>query len=295
MRARQFAPAKINLTLEVAPPRADGMHELQSAVVFADVGDWVSAERARDATFHVSGPFHRTLISEPSNLVQRAVEAFVAEGGEDIIAALTLEKNLPVASGIGGGSSDAAATLRALNLLAERPLDEAALLRAAARLGADVPVCVGARSAWMNGVGDKLASMVAPMLHAVLVNPGRPLRTQSVFAMFDEMLPRREFVPRPAPVWHSADEAIGEIEGIGNDLEQPATAMMPEIGTIAKLLRADGRVAYAGLSGSGATLFALTETSDAAQALAADFTSRSREWWVAATRLGALDASNLRG
>lgn len=289
MKVRAFAPAKINLTLQVARPRADGMHELQSAVTFADVGDWVTAEAADELSLTISGPFAQGLSGE--NLITKAAEALAAGRG----AKLTLEKNLPVASGIGGGSTDAAAAIRALNSLWELELSEERTMRIAATLGSDVPVCVAARSAWMTGVGEVVAAMQTPPLSAVLINPGRPLATPSVFKQFDLMGLGGSFSPAAPPRWNTTDEALSGIAALGNDLEAPAVALMAEIGEIAHLLRSDPRVAYAALSGSGATLFALTHSAEAAHALASDLSTRRREWWVRAVRLAALDAAALRG
>src|SRR5262249_39490392 len=140
MTARVFAPAKINLTLEVGPPQADGRHPLMSAVAFADVGDWVEAAPAQTLSLKVTGPFSHALSEEPDNSVLRAASALAEAAGVVPRAALTLEKHLPIASGIGGGSSDAAAALKALNALWELHWSEAELTAIAQELGADVPV-----------------------------------------------------------------------------------------------------------------------------------------------------------
>lgn len=282
MSMRVFAPAKINLTLEVGAPRADGYHPLQSAVVFAGVGDWIEAAQATTLSLEISGPFAAGL-SAGDNLVVRAARLLDPERG----AALKLEKNLPIASGIGGGSSDAAATLLALNQLWDlrRTIDE--LARLSATLGADVPVCMRRQSAWMTGVGDTVAPMVAPMLDAVLVNPGKPLATPSVYRHFDELGLGAAFAERNAPNLGGPEAALEEIKLRGNDLEVPAVALMPELQELLTILRSDPRTLHAALSGSGATCFAITSSAVQSAALASDLRQRNRDWWAQATTLGA--------
>jgi 4-diphosphocytidyl-2-C-methyl-D-erythritol kinase len=282
MSVRVFAPAKINLTLEVGAPRADGYHPLQSAVMFADVGDWIEAAPADALSLGISGPFGADL-GGADNLVLRAARLLEPSLG----AKLRLEKHLPVASGIGGGSSDAAAALKALNQAwaLDRSLRDLAEL--SAPLGADVPACVWASSAWMSGLGQDLAPMPAPVLHAVLVNPGKPLATPAVYRRFDELGLGGTFEPKGAPDWRSEAEVWAAVREIGNDLEAPAVSLMPELGELLATLRADPRAMCAGLSGSGATCFALVRSSADGFAFAQDLSSRNRAWWVRATTLGA--------
>lgn len=282
MSVRVFAPAKINLTLEVGAPRADGYHPLQSAVLFAGEGDWIEARAADTLTLDITGPFARGLDGASDNLVVRAARLLDARQG----AKLTLEKNLPIASGIGGGSSDAAATLIALNQLwgLGRSVDELASLSAS--LGADVPVCVHGHSAWMSGVGEKVAPLEAPQLDVVLVNPGKPLPTPPVFRRFDELRLGQSFIERAIPVWRDRDAVLGAIREFGNDLEAPAVSLMPELGDLLAVLRADPRSLCASLSGSGATCFAITQSGDEARDLAKDLSTRKRDWWVRPTTLG---------
>ncbi len=282
MSVRVFAPAKINLTLEVGRPRADGYHPLQSAVVFAGEGDWVEVSDAEALTLSVNGPFAAALGASDDNLVLRAARLLDSKRG----AALTLEKNLPIASGIGGGSSDAAATLLALNALwgLGKSVDD--LSRLAASLGADVPVCVHQRSAWMTGVGDVVTPIEAPPLDAVLVNPGKPLATPPVYRRFDELELGANFTARKPPEWSSREAVVADMLRFGNNLEAPAVALMPELGDLLALLRADPRTACAALSGSGATCFAITNSAADARSLAADLGARNRDWWLRPTTLG---------
>lgn len=289
MSVRVFAPAKINLTLQVGRPRADGMHPLQSVVMFADVGDWIEVEAQPDSPFRIRGPFSHELMQAGGNLVLDAFGALCRAAGIDRSAAVTLEKNLPVASGIGGGSSDAAAALKALNALWRLGFSEAELMRIAAEIGADVPVCVPARSAWMTGVGDVITPLRAPALHAVLVNPLKPLPTAAVFRRFDEMGLGRSMEEAEAPVWRTPAEAAAGAAVLGNDLAAAACTLMPEIAAALDELRQDARVMHTGLSGSGATCFALVENAEAAASLARNVVARRRDWWAHATTLGQLD------
>lgn len=283
MSVRVFAPAKINLTLEVGRPRADGYHPLQSAVVFAGEGDWVEAELADALTLAITGPFSAGLEADEDNLVVRAARLLDPARG----AALKLEKNLPIASGIGGGSSDAAAALLALNELWNVGLSVGELSKLAAKLGADVPVCLHKQPAWMSGVGADVAPMRAPTLHGVLVNPGKPLSTPAVYRRFDALTLGAGFETRGAPEWASAGEVVAAVSRYGNDLEAPAVALMPELGALLEVLRDDPRALCAALSGSGATCFAITQTGEDARAMAGEVAARNRDWWVRATTFGA--------
>lgn len=288
MSVRVFAPAKINLTLEVGRPRADGRHPLQSVVVFASVGDVVEAAPAPMLSLVITGRFAGELACDESNLVLRAARALAAAAGiAEPGAALMLTKNLPVASGIGGGSADAAATLKALNDLWGLGLDAARLAEIGAGLGADVPVCVGGRSAFMTGIGETSTPIDAPEFDAVLLNPLKPLATAEVYRQFDAMQLGAGFTPRPPPAWPGRDACLAELAAIGNDLEAPAHALMPELSQMRSLLRRDGRVRHLGLSGSGATMFALLDSDADAEAFAAENLDAQPLWWVCATRLRA--------
>lgn len=279
-----FAPAKINLALHVGAPRADGRHPIASLAVFADVGDRVTVREGAGA-LALSGPFAAALAGEQDNLVQRAL-ALVT----DRPASAVLEKNLPVASGIGGGSADAAAAMRAARALFALPVDDAALEALGAPLGADVPVCVRCRPALMSGGGEIVTPATLPTLHGVLVNPGAPLSTASVYRRFDEM---RVFgdVALGAP---TAD-LEGYLRTARNDLEAAAIALAPQIGGVLARLRDDPRVWLARMSGSGATCFALTRNRGDAETLAAALKAERPDWWAAAADLGAVDAGAAQG
>lgn len=277
------APAKINLSLRVIGRRADGYHELQSLVVFAQAGDSVSAETAGALTLDLRGPFAPALGGDPDNLVLRAARLLRERTDARAGARLTLEKNLPVASGIGGGSADAAAALRALVRLWGVDPGVAALGEMAAALGADVPVCLDARPAMMWGTGADIARLKAlPRFHLVLVNPGVALATAEVFrALASPPLAHAPEAPA-LPSFATLDELIGWLAGAANDLEAPAQALAPEIGTALAALTASAGCRLARMSGSGATCFGIYADEAAAKAAAASIARAHPGWWAVA-------------
>ena len=281
---RRAAPAKLNLYLHVLGRRDDGYHLLDSLVAFADIGDVVTARPAERLSLEITGPFAGTLQGDPSeNLVWRAASALAARGGIEPKAALTLEKNLPVASGIGGGSSDAAAALKALGELWRLDLGERNFQGLARSLGADVPVCLFGETAWLGGIGEHVAP--APPLPAcwvVLVNPGVSLATPAVFkartGAFSE--PAR-FEAAPADT-SSLARLLKERR---NDLTAPAVALAPAIADVLRALEAERGALIARMSGSGATCFALFADATAARASARRLRAAHPAWWVAAGAL----------
>ena len=284
------APAKLNLTLEVVGKRADGYHLLDSLVAFTDYGDTVTARAADTLTLTLDGPFGGILVGDPmENLVLKAARLLAAEAGIAPRAALALTKRLPVASGIGGGSSDAAATLLALAELWRLTPTPEDLARLALKLGADVPVCLAARTARLEGIGERVTP--APPLPAapiVLVNPGVGLATPKVFqarggAFSTGAGPLGVLASSPA-------DAAGLAAALGpyaNDLAAPAIALLPVIGQVLDRLSGTEQCLIARMSGSGATCFALFPTDKAAAAAAAAITAAEPDWWAVATRLKA--------
>lgn len=267
------APAKINLCLHVTGRRADGYHLLDSLVVFAGVGDKVTAAAGRGLTLTISGPESRMLEAGADNLVLRAAQAM---GVTD--AALTLEKALPIASGIGGGSADAAAALRALARWSGRPLPSAALVLG---LGADVPVCLAGRPARMEGVGEVLSPLPPlPPLWSVLANPRVPVPTPPVFAA----LQLRQNPPVPdmplAALRSAADFAGWLASETRNDLVPPALTVAPVLAAVQDALAATSGCLLARMSGSGGTHFGLYPTQTLAEAAAASLRVQQPEWWV---------------
>lgn len=274
----EHAPAKINLTLHVTGRRADGYHLLDSLVVFAGVGDLVEAEPARGLSLTLDGPFGRDLGAGADNLVLRAALALRPDGQG---AALRLTKALPVASGIGGGSADAAAALRLLGRMWDAPpLPPEAVLA----LGADVPVCLDGRPRRMSGIGERLAPFAPPPFWMLLVNPGARVSTGAVFAR----LASRDNPPMPEPPpLPDAEALFAFLAAQRNDLQAPAEAVAPEIAETLAALAAQPDCRLARMSGSGATCFGLFADAAPMHA-AADALRRARPgWWIAATDVGA--------
>ena len=277
---RAFAPAKINLWLHVTGRRPDGYRELDSLVAFADVGDRLSAAPAQELTLTVSGPFAAALDAGADNLVLRAARSLAAHCGIPAQAALHLHKNLPVASGIGGGSADAAAALRLCARLWRADIGNAAMARLALDLGADVPACLAGRTARMTGIGEKLAppDPAPPAAPAVLVNPGIAVSTGQVFEALAG--------PFGSPAEDRGGDFAGRAAANRNDLEAPAIALVPEIADVLAALRAAPGLRLARMSGSGATCFGLFDGAAAAEAAARAIAAAHPAWWVAACSIG---------
>jgi 4-diphosphocytidyl-2-C-methyl-D-erythritol kinase len=262
MRLTEAAPAKVNLTLHITGRRPDGYHLLDSLVVFGPAQDVLHAEPADGLSLTLEGPFAAGLVAEADNLVLRAARALAAWAGRAPHAALVLEKHLPVASGIGGGSADAAAALRLLARLWALDVPPAAMMRLAAGLGADVPVCLVGRPARMAGIGDILAPAPGlPPSGMVLVNPGVALATADVFRAR-----AGSFTPAAAwpESWLDAAAMARDLSTQKNDLEPPALALCPAVGAVLAALRAAPGCLLARMSGSGATCFGLFADPDAA-------------------------------
>ncbi len=272
-RVVETAPAKVNLTLHVTGRRADGYHDLDSLVVFADVGDRIAVAPGGGWSLTVGGPFSDGIPTDDRNIVLRAARLI---GGPP--ASIALEKHLPAAAGIGGGSADAAATLRALHRMDGRPLPACP-----SALGADVPVCLAGRPVRMSGIGDVLSGVPSlPPLHLCLVNPGVAVPTPAVFAA----LRIRDGAPMPAlPACGDAAALARWLAGQRNDLEAPALTLAPVIGTVLSGLAATKGCLLARMSGSGATCFGLYATPDLAVA-AGRAMARPGWWSVAAAVLG---------
>ena len=275
MSSSEFAPAKINLFLQITGKRADGYHLLDSLAIFAGVGDMVRAEPADALSLRVTGPFATGLDGESDNLVLRAARMLAEAAGVEPKAALVLEKNLPVASGIGGGSADAAATLRLLSRFWNIAVDPMTLHRLAERLGADVPVCLAGQPARMRGIGERLdPAPDLPEYGLVLVNPGVALGTADVFRARAGDFSGEAALPA---AWRAAAEMAETLARTTNDLQPPAITLRPVIGEVLAALSALDGCRLARMSGSGATCFGVFDTPHDAQAAAA--TLMRRGWW----------------
>jgi 4-diphosphocytidyl-2-C-methyl-D-erythritol kinase len=278
------APAKLNLYLHVVGKRPDGYHLLDSLVVFADIADRVAVASASQLSLALVGPFASALAAnDKNNLAWRAAEALARHLGREPDVAVTLEKNLPVASGIGGGSSDAAATLQALIDLWQVKVDHSALADIAASLGADVPVCLAARPSWLGGIGERVECAPAlPPAGLMLVNPGIALPTAAVFKS------RRGPFSGPAR-FDAAPADAGALAALlaerRNDLTATAIDQVPAIAMVLQRLAAAEGALLARMSGSGATCFALFAAEREAIAAAAKLRAQEPGWWIAAGQL----------
>ena len=280
MALTTFAPAKVNLYLHLIGRRPDGYHLLDSLIAFADIGDRVTAEPAKSLSLEITGPEATGLANlGQNNLVLRAARLLADHTGTARGAALRLEKNLPVAAGIGGGSSDAAAVLRLLAALWQLSIGEEALRGLGARLGADLPACLYGRAAWLGGVGDRVEPAPnLPEAGILLANPRKELPTAAVFAA------------RRGPFGDAGRFAAMPGNAIGlaqapvprrNDLTGAAIGLVPEIDAVlARLARLPGAL-IARMSGSGATCFALFSDRSAAEEARMALASAEPDWWCA--------------
>jgi len=280
-----LAPAKINLFLHVGQVQADGYHPLESLVAFADVGDRITVEPSDSLRLTIGGPFGAALSQEGDNLILKGLRALgEAAGIGDPKVAVFLDKRLPIAAGLGGGSSDAGAAIRATNDLLGLSLSQDALEEISRAVGADGPMCLRTRTAYASGVGEVLEDMPRLLpLHAVLLNPGLPSPTGAVYRAYDDAPDGA--ADRPAePDFASYDATIEWLSGQRNDLQAPALAVTPEIAEALEIMALVPGCRLARMSGSGATVFGLFETRD--EAIAATMMLDRVDWWVRPAVLG---------
>jgi 4-diphosphocytidyl-2-C-methyl-D-erythritol kinase len=279
------APAKINLTLRVIGRRADGYHDLESLVAFADIADTLTLHPSSETALAVSGPFADACAPVGDNLVLKSVAAMRQHVPDLKAGHFQLEKIIPVAGGVGGGSADAAAALRLLaraNALA--PCDPR-LAAAALAVGADVPVCLDPHPRIMRGVGEELSPPLGlPQLAAVLINPGIALPTRDVFAAFAGVSSQRENL---GEVPREQDTLIEFLRRHGNDLTRAAVACAPVVGDLLKALTELPSARLARMSGSGPTCFALFASVAEAAAAARQLQAGHKDWWVHTGTIGA--------
>lgn len=269
----EIARAKVNLALHVTGRRADGLHLLDSVVVFPELGDRLEGEIACGLSLGLAGPFAAGLGAGADNLVLRAASLLRPPGRG---AALRLTKALPVAAGLGGGSADAAAALRLLARLWNVGMPSPDRLVA---LGADVPVCLAARSARMRGVGERVTPLALPAFWLALVNPGVPVATAAAFAT----LVRRDNAPMPdPPAFPAAADLFAWLGARRNDLEAPARILAPPVADALAALAAQPGCALARMSGSGATCFGLFDAERPALAAASAIRTARPRWWATA-------------
>ncbi|MGF1457325.1 MAG: 4-(cytidine 5'-diphospho)-2-C-methyl-D-erythritol kinase [Alphaproteobacteria bacterium] len=283
------APAKVNLFLHVLCRRADGYHDLESLIVFVDVGDRLTVSPARDLSLTIGGPFAPLLAHEPvaDNLVFRAGTMLRDKAGVSAGARVVLEKHLPIAAGLGGGSADAAAALRLLTAhwTADLPRDDLHALGLA--LGADIPVCIESRPAFAAGVGEILTETPRlPDLWAVLVNSGTPVPTGKVFKGLDPDALAGVCGPTvPPEAFNDAQSFVEALKATRNDLEPPALRVAPDIADVLDVIAAQPGCRLARMSGSGGTCFGLFAAEAEAQTAARAILDQRPAWWA---RPGAL-------
>lgn len=274
----QPAPAKINLFLHVGDKRADGYHALQSLVAFTAAGDTLTFAPGEGISLAIDGPFGAGLSAGDDNLIVRAARALACSKG----AAITLTKNLPVASGIGGGSADCAATLRGLNALWGLACGTPVLQKTGEGLGSDVPVCITCRPQWMEGRGEIVTELPAlPDLPIILVNPGIGVPTGKVFGALRQR--RGVGLPLP-PAFADANALVAYLKTTANDLEAPAREIAPVIGDVLDFIAGEGAL-LSRMSGSGATCFGLFATNAAAAKAVSAIKAAHPGWWAVATAL----------
>lgn len=284
--------AKVNLSLRVVGRRADGYHDLESVVAFADCADRLTLEPGGELRLATTGPLAAACGETSDNLVFKAAKLLADAVPNLKLGAFALDKVLPVAAGIGGGSADAAAALRLLARLNNLSLDDPRLQEVALATGADVPVCLFSRACDMTGVGEQLLPLALPSMPCVMVNPRVPVATKDVFRELGlrngELLVGATDVLE-APAWPEQGASIADwvdvLETVANDLEAPALRIEPVIGDVLEALRSSAGVKLARMSGSGATCFAIYGVPAEAQAAAENIRRDHPGWWVHAGTL----------
>lgn len=277
------APAKVNLYLHVTGRRGDGYHLLDSLFVFAADGDVVTVRPAEKLTLRITGPYARALPDTGDNIVLKAARMLAEICGRDPAVEITLEKNLPVASGIGGGSSDAAATLKALLKLWKCGVAQEDLNKIALALGADVPSCLAAEAVQVSGIGEVLTpAPELPPMRLLLVNPNRPVSTPAVFKARDPVF------SDPAPFTEKMtdfDAFITELKKRHNDLSDAACRLEPAVFEVLRALNAVPSCRLARMSGSGGTCFGVFETDRDASSCCCEMREKHPDWWFLNTRV----------
>jgi len=286
-----FAPAKINLFLHLTRKRRDGYHELQSLISFADIGDYISIEPADSFSFNIDGDFSANFIENEqkahldcSNLVVRAARALSQLSNQALKVKITLTKNLPLAAGLGGGSSDAAAAIWGLQQFWGIESNEKYLLPLMIKLGADVPVCFNCQTSLVEGIGETLLPVnQIEEIPILIINPLISCPTQDIFLRHNGIFNKKINLPE---YFESVFGYIDFLKSTNNDLYQPATQLIPEIGNIINAMEAQESCLLARMSGSGASCFALFETIEQANQAKLAILDENPDWWVKTGWLG---------
>ena len=276
------APAKINLSLLITGRRDDGYHLLDSIVVFAKTHDRITISPNEGLALHISGPFQKVLSGVENNSILKAARSIVRKTGVKPDALITLEKNLPIAAGIGGGSSNAAAAIHGLNHFWKTDLNSGEMKSIGLSIGTDVPVCLCGLSARVSGIGEKVQILSKiPSFGLLLVNPGFAVSTSQVFKLWSG--PFSKEVPSQNINFNNPQDLVSYLLGLRNDLEAPAKEVCPQIGHVLKVIGATEECLLSRLSGSGATCFGIFNNSAAAEAAAVKISSQHPTWWVNST------------
>ncbi len=277
----ELARPKVNLSLKVVGRRSDGYHLLDSLVVFPKGGDRLSFKAVDDLTLSVSGEGAEDLEGTEDNLVYRVARYLKEEFNVQNGALIHLEKNLPVASGIGGGSADAAATLRGLNKLWGLGLSFQKLEEIGLQFGADIPVCIESQARYMRGVGEELSDPVKlPDFHILMVNPRKSVSTPEIFRALNYPKGTRENPPPELSDNLSAQEMAKALKTLTNDLQAPAESLTPEITDILHFLSVEDACLFHRMSGSGATCFGLFKNAAEGQQALQRQKSEHPHWWA---------------
>ncbi len=286
-----FAPAKVNLFLHLTRKRRDGYHELQSLISFADIGDYVTIEPAQSFSFHVTGDFADSFLDNEqsshldcSNLVVKATRALSQISNKALKARITLTKDLPLAAGLGGGSSDAAATIWGLMQFWGIKSDEPYLLPLMTKLGADVPVCLNCQNSVVEGIGEILTP--APEIEEIpilIVNPLISCPTKDIFLHHNGIFKEKIKIP---DYFSSIFDYVDFLKSTDNDLYMPASKLVPEIGNIINALETQNSCLLARMTGSGASCFALFENIEQAKQAKQAIIDENPDWWAKTGWLG---------
>lgn len=271
------APAKVNLYLHVTGRRADGYHLLDSLFVFAKDGDEITVREAESLSLEITGPYARFLPAGQDNIVLKAARSLASACGIPPKAEIRLEKNLPVASGIGGGSADAAATLKALMRLWNLTVSGEELHKIALDLGADVPSCLASKAVQVSGIGDILTPAPAlPRLYVLLVNPNKPVSTPAVFKTRAPVFSKAAPFTQPITDFDLFIDALSERH---NDLCEAACRLEPAVGRVLLALKKYPACRFAGMSGSGGTCFGLFPSAQEAESVCDEMRHSQPDWW----------------
>jgi 4-diphosphocytidyl-2-C-methyl-D-erythritol kinase len=288
MTIRILAPAKLNLFLHITGKRSDGFHLLESLVAFAEFGDVLTVKPADMLTLDIGGPFAGPLEYDKNNTILKAAQLLKSFCQYHEGAHITLEKRIPIGAGLGGGSSDAATALLALKKLWRLNIDKEGLQKIALQTGSDVPVCLTQQTAWMRGIGEDITPVAMPAeIGLLLVNPGVPLLTSSVFRKFSGTFSQTGDIPKSID---SFDALIQLIQSKHNALEAPAIALVPVISDVLKAIGATQECKLARMSGSGATCFGLYQNPILAKQAASEIKRQHPDWFCQATRITALSS-----